>query len=242
MSKISGFTLVVTFMALILSTGCSSGSLDRTSAKKAIQARFNDDISGIILHIGRVGPKCFNTGYPKGEQIPVDLTPDKSLETAVAILAGYVTVRPDGQDYWRVDLTEKGKAAPKMDRLKLGDDHNMANGCDHRTTAFSVASMEVVQVTGISSDQEKGADVRMAEFEWRWKATDLGEMLRENGSVYSKLTPEQRDKLIAVNPTDGGILKVPVPPENDIRQAMLPFKKYDDGWRLQAPPKASDQR
>ena len=136
MRKISRFGLAASLVMVALVAGCSRGSLDRKSAAKAIQGRFNDDISGILLNVGRVGSKCFNTGYPKGEQITVDLTPDKNLGTAVATLAGYVTVKTDGQDYWRVDLTEKGKAAPNMDRLKFGDDHNTLNGCDHRSWAL----------------------------------------------------------------------------------------------------------
>jgi hypothetical protein len=241
MKKIPGFWLAACLVAVALVAGCSGGSLDRKSAAKAIQERFNDEISGIIVNLGRVGPKCFS-GYPKGEETPIDLTPDKDLETPLAILAGYVTVRPDGQDYWRVDLTEKGKAAPNMDRLKLGDDHNTANGCDHRSTMFAIASMEVVQVTGITTDKEKGSGV--AEFQWRWKPTELGEMLRENGSVYQKLTLEQRKrlKIIVFNPTDLTRVDIPVPPNDAIHNAVLPFKKYDDGWRLQAPPKLSDKR
>ena len=107
-----------------------------------------------------------------------------------------------------------------------------------------LASMEIVQVTGISSDQEKGQDIRMAEFQWRWKPTELGEMLRENGSVYQKLTPEQRKELenSVFNPTDMARVEIPVPPNDAIHNAVLPFKKYDDGWRLQAPPKLSDKR
>ena len=169
--------------------GCSSGQLDRKTAVKAIQERFSDDVSGIIMHLGRVGPHCFSLDAD-GHQTPADLTPDKSVETGIVIAAGYLDVKPDGPDYWRVALTERGKTAVNMERLKFGDDHNTLNGCDHRSFALALASMEIVQVTGVSSDQEKGPDIRIVDFQWRWKPTELG----------------------------------------------APFKKYDDGWSLNAPP------
>jgi hypothetical protein len=222
--------------------GCSGGSLDRSSAKKAIQERFNDDISGIMVQVGRVGSHCMTE--EGGKQLPEDLTPDKVVEIVTAREAGYVSVTSDGTDYWQVKLTDKGKAAPNMERLRVHDYHNTLNGCDYRNIMFSFATMEIVAVTGISSDQGKGADVRMAEFQWRWKPTELGEMLRANGSVYQKLTPDQRTKLrnFVFNPTDDSRVEIPVPPDDAVKNAVLPFKKYDDGWRLQAPPKMSDRR
>jgi len=228
---------------LVFLMGCSSGSLNRRTAKDAIQNRFNDDISGILLHIGRVGSHCFSLDY-RNQQSPIDLTPGKSVETAVAQLAGYIDVKPDGPDYWLVTLTQKGKTAMNMERLKFGDDHNTLNACDHRGWAFALASMDVVQVTGISNDQGKGSDARMVDFQWRWKPTELGEMLRENGSMYQKLTPEQRKELknSIFNPTDPSRVEIPVLPDDAIHSARLPFKKYDDGWRLQSPPKMNERR
>lgn len=242
MRKRTAFWFTVSLVVSVLGTGCSSGSLDRKIAAKAIQNRFNDDISGILLHIGRVGSHCFSLDY-RNQQSPVDLTPDKSVETAVAQLAGYIDVKPDGPAYWLVTLTQKGKTAMNMERLKFGDDHNTLNACDHRGWAFALASMEVVQVTGISSVQENGSDARMVDFQWRWKPTGLGEMLRENGSIYQKLTTEQRKELknSIFNPTDPSRVEIPVPPDDAIHSARLPFKKYDDGWRLQAPPKMSER-
>ncbi len=223
---------------LVVLIGCSGGSPNRSFAKKAIQERFNDDLSGIMVQTGRLGAHCLDDDGD-GKQVPLDLTPDKDALTVVAIQAGYLDVKPDGPDYWQVSLTDKGKKAPSMERLRVHGYRNTLNGCDYSTYMFAIASMEVVQVTGIASDQENGPDSRMAEFEWRWKPTELGEMLRENGSVYQKLTPEQREKLkfAVFNPTDLARVEIPVPPDNDIHNAHLPFKKYDDGWRLQAPRK-----
>jgi hypothetical protein len=243
MKKRPGFWLAASLVVIALVAGCSRGSLDRKSAAKAIQERFNDDISGILLHVGRVGPHCSSLDY-RNQQSPIDLTPGKSVETTVAQLAGYIDVKPDGPDYWQVTLTPKGKTAMNMERLKFGDDHNTLNACDYRGWAFALASMEVVQVTGISSGQEKGSDLRIAEFQWRWKPTELGEMLRENGSIYQKLTPDQRKELknSVFNPTDPSRVEIPVPPDDATHSVQLPFKKYDDGWRLQAPPKMSERR
>jgi hypothetical protein len=122
----------------------------------------------------------------KGRQpTPEDLTPEKHVEIVIAGLAGYLTVTPDGPDFWRLTLTDKGKAAAsKMEHFRLADDHNTLNSCDYRTFMFPVAAMEILKVTGISGEQ----DARMVDFEWRWKPTEFGEMLRESGSIYQKLS------------------------------------------------------
>lgn len=219
--------------------GCSSGSLDRKTAAQAIQERFKDDITGMMVQVGRVGAHCASP-EKDGSQTPEDLTPEKHVEIVIAGLAGYLTVTPDGPDFWRLTLTDKGRAAAsKMEHFRLADDHNTLNSCDYRTFMFPVAAMEILKVTGISGEQ----DARMVDFEWRWNPTEFGEMLRESGSIYQKLTPEQRKKRIFVfNPTDIAHVEIPVPPDDAVQSAHLPFKKYDDGWRLQAPPKLSEKR
>jgi len=65
--------------------------------------------------------------------------------------------------------------------------------------------------------------------------------LRVDGEIYRKLTPQQRNLLLPHNPIDIVVVHLPVPPEDEIRHGTLPFKKYDDGWRLQAPPKMNER-
>jgi len=217
--------------------GCSNGQLDRKTAGKAIDARFSDDVSGIMVYVGKVGSHCASLEND-GRQVPEDLTPEKQVEVVVAREAGLLTVTPDGPDYWQLTLTDKGKAAaPDMERLRLHDYHNTLNGCDYRTVMFAVASMEIVKVIGISGEK----DTRSVDFEWRWKPTELGVGLRENGSIYQKLGPEQRKMLHVFNLTDVAAVHIPVPSDDAINRNRLPFKKYDDGWRLQAPPKMNER-
>jgi len=222
--------------------GCSNGQLDRKTAVKAIDARFSDDVTGIFVETGRVGPHC---GYQEndGRVTPLDLTPEKDVDVMVAIEAGYLAAKPDGPDYWQVTLTDKGKAAPNMEgleglkRLRSQNHHNTLNGCDFQPFTFAVASRQVVKITGISSNK----DTSMVEFDWKWSPTELGRALRVDGEIYRKLTPQQRNLLLPHNPIDIVVVHLPVPPEDEIRHGTLPFKKYDDGWRLQAPPKMNER-
>lgn len=216
--------------------GCSNGQLDRNTAAKAIDARFKDDITGIFVETGRVGPHCAYQDKD-GRVGPLDLTPDKDVDVMVAIAAGYLTMRPDGPDYWQLTLTDKGKAAPNMEGvegvkvLRSQHDRDTLNGCDFRPFTFAVAYKEVVKITGISGDK----DARVVEFDWKWTPTELGRALRADGDVYRKLTPEQRQHLLPHSPVAVVFVRIPVPPEEEINHGMAPFKKYDDGWRLQVP-------
>jgi hypothetical protein len=158
------------------------------------------------------------------------------VDVTVAIEAGYLAAKPDGQDYWQLTLTDKGKAAPNMEgleglkALRSQNYHNTLNGCDFQPFTFAVASKEVVKINGISSDK----DASVVEFDWKWAPTELGRALRADGEVYRKLTPEQRTHPFPHNPVDAVFVHIPVPPEDEVNHGMAPFRKYDDGWRLQA--------
>lgn len=231
-------------LALVcLLLGCSNGQLDPKTAAKAIDARFKEDVTGIFVETGKVGPHC---GYQEkdGRVTPLDLTPDKDVDVMVAVEAGYLMIKPDGADYWQVTLTDKGKAAPNMESLegvkalRARNDHNTLNGCDFQNFTFAVATKEVVRITGISA----GKDARVVEFDWKWSPTELGRALRADGDIYRKLTSEQRQHLFPHNPVNMVFVHVPVPPEDEVDHGAAPFKKYDDGWHFQEPPKMSDPR
>jgi len=90
--------------------GCSSGKLDRKIATKEIQSHFNGNQSTIVVEVGRVSSHC---AYVKkdGSEVTQDLNPETSLRAVVAIKAGYVSATPDGAEFWRVNLTDKGRRA-----------------------------------------------------------------------------------------------------------------------------------
>jgi hypothetical protein len=217
------------FLGLVL--GCSNGLLDRKTAFKEIQSHFKDNVSTLVVQIGRVGSHCAYVNHRDGRQVDEDLNPETALNMIVATKAGYVVAAPDGGEFWRVSLTDKGKAVQDPTWLVSGAYHNQLKGCDYRFSGFVVARAELVKVTGISGDEK----APKADLEWKWTATELGAALRENGSVYSQLTPQQREALSSViqRDPDTSVFKVPipVPPEDQVEKETAQFKKYDDGWR-----------
>jgi hypothetical protein len=211
--------------------GCSNGKLDRKSAAKEIQSHFNDAQSSIVVQIGRVSSHCVHVNQRDGKEVEQDLNPQTSLGTIVAAKVGYVTVAPDGDAFWKVSLTDKGTRAQDPSWQVSGAYHNQLKGCDYRLSAFVVAHPEVSSITGISGEEKEP----VVDFEWRWIATELGAALRDNGSVYSQLTPQQRAALTSViHPevyTSAIRLPVPVPADAQVEKETVRFRKYDDGWR-----------
>jgi len=149
----------------------------------------------------------------------------------IANVAGYIDAVPDGQDFWKVTLTDRGRAFVKT--------HDVApkpsvdpNHCGYQVYSLPLATPKVTEVTGIVP----GDQTSQVEFAWNWSLTDLGKALRANGKVYSALTEIQRRSLqdwFAMNP--GPLLPVPAPSDEDLKRDhhdTVQFVKYDDGWRL----------
>jgi hypothetical protein len=42
--------------------------------------------------------------------MPITLTPSRDVAVTVAERAGYITLKADGNDFWRIELTEKGRS------------------------------------------------------------------------------------------------------------------------------------
>ena len=61
------------------------------------------------------------------------------------------------------------------------------NGCDFETDFLNLAMPELVKVTAITPS-ETSTEIA---FVWKWNATDLGKGLRQDGKLYSMLTPAQ---------------------------------------------------
>jgi hypothetical protein len=222
----SAWLLVI--LGLLL--GCTKGTLDRETAAEKINTHFSVAQRYLIFYVGRIGSHCsyMEVGGRKDE---IDMNPAESIATVVAMKAGYVTVTPDGNGYWKVDLTDKGRAFMTAQHQKLYS-HQVQMGCDFEQARFAIAKASVVRVTGVTT----GEDSRLVGYQWKWAPTELGIALRENGDLYSKLAPDERVYL-RENANflgfSGPDLPIPVPPEGTTSLATAKFNHYDDGWRLE---------
>jgi hypothetical protein len=214
----------------VLVIGCSKGTLDRKSASEKINEAFSEESVHIPVRIGRVGSHC-ETRTIHGETRDIDLNPAADPAAVIASASGYIDAVPDGQDFWRVTLTDPGRAFVKT--------HDVApkpsvdpNHCGYQIYSLPIATAKVTEVTGIVP----GDKTSQVEFAWKWSLTDLGMALRANGKVYSALTEIQRRSLqdwFSMNP--GPLLSVPAPSDEDLKRdhhETVQFVKYDDGWRL----------
>ena len=90
--------------------------------------------------------------------------------------------------------------------------------------------------TGFTVD-EKSPE---AQYVWTWKATPLGAMLREKGSVYTQLTPAEKKDLTQwmTHPSYGPALQLPIPEEHTpplVERASAKFTMLTDGWHIAKP-------
>jgi hypothetical protein len=212
-------------LPLCLLTACSgSKMLDNSTAEEKIRSSFSQKQYYIYSHIGRIGTDC-GTKTVQGIEVNVGSKPDASEISAIA--AGYITVEPDGPNFRKITLTEQGKAAADGEPYE-GD---VQKGCDYKQINFPVANRELVQIEGITAD-ENNPEV---EYLWRWKVTKLGEALREDGAAYKALTPEQRSAMerLEISTTGSfGNFPLPIPPEGSISRSTVRFKRFTDGWRM----------
>lgn len=206
---------------LLVLTGCSSNKLDNKTAANVIRSPLAHDQNTIVLDIGRVGASCVY--ILDGEERPADLSPERSPERFAAEAVGYLSVTPDGPGFWKVALTEKGKA------FVLGNPAPQPplKGCDYQQVSFLLATPELVEVTGVTAD-ENAPEV---EYLWKWNVTDLGRGLRKDGKAFAALNQNQRTRLAKFVLSRIHKLPIPVPPEGYTEQGTVQLKKYTDGWR-----------
>ena len=211
-------------LLLCLLTACSgSKMLDNTTAEKTIQ-KLLDNQFFIYSQIGRIGADC-GTKTVEGAGFAIGSKPD--AEEIAAMAAGYITVEPDGPNFRKVTLTQQGRTA--ANREPYGG--TVQKGCDFKQTEFPVATRKLVQIDGITAD-ENNPEV---EYLWRWKVTKLGEALREDGAAYKALTPDQRSSLERLGILALGSfehMELPIPPEDTILKSTVRFKRFTDGWRI----------
>jgi hypothetical protein len=216
-------------LLLLVLFGCSGNKMDQSTAEKLVRYYFTDGTSRIFVNVGRIGTACpylNNKGEPA--DIPLDLTPEADFSMVFAQMADYVTVTPDGHGYWKSAFTDKGqKAVAATDRKPLSNP--TLNGCDYQTFSLVLASADLVKVTAINS----GKETTQIDYIWKWKTTELGRELREDGKLYAMLTPPQRETL--KKHIRGGFQKVaiPVPAEDFTQNGSIWAKKDPDGWHIQ---------
>jgi hypothetical protein len=217
-------------LLISLLAGRSAGKLNRSTAEKEIQSHFKGNQSTIVIQVGRVSSHCVHVSQRDGTEKVEDLNPQTALGTIVATKAGYVTVTPDGENFWKVDLTDKGRQVHDPSWQVTGAYHNQLKGCDYKLSSFIVAHPELAKITNLSGDETAPT----VNFEWTWVATEFGATLRENGPVYSQLVPEQKKALSSVIQLDPetAVFKVlvPVPPEGQMQQETVQFQKSGGSW------------
>jgi hypothetical protein len=195
-----------------------------------INARYVVLQKAIAFDIGRTGTECYFPGV--GEPFDIGYRPETDLETVVAVKAGLVTVKPAETNHWDVSLTEKGKSVLSADGSKPIH-HRVGNGCDEYQVSFPIARAHAYDL----ADPKQELDTYEYTYSWKWEVTPLGQTLRQDGEVYSTLTPSQKDtlRIIGSGPhgvNDGPALPIPVPSEanNPPHPGTAIFTKEKDRW------------
>lgn len=218
------FLFAVVVIAVV---GCSN-TLDRGMAGEKIKTSSQfGEAPELWVNVGRIGLSC--------EPLP----PANDTELTVARMAGYVTVKPDGKNFWQVSLTDRGKALPEAKKLE-SDTPDTKGGCSLQLLSIPLATREFVDVTGITNSSDNQAQV---DFLFKWKPTELGTALTEKGDIYTKLTGDQQFSLNTIIRGRSAMfwnaapLRLPIT-DMDVSfgdTGRARFEKYDDGWRLMAP-------
>lgn len=208
-------------LLLLVLAGCSSNKLNNKTAAKVIRSPLAQDENTIVADIGRVGTKCVFS--MDGKEVPINLSPEATPEIIAAEAVGYLSVTPDGPGFWKVALTERGKAFvqgnPKPDPPR--------KGCDYLQIIFLLGTPELVEVTGVTADENPPE----VEYLWKWNVTDLGRELRKDGKAFAALNQDQRTMLAKFVLGRIHKLPIPVPPEGYTEKGTVQLKKYTDGWR-----------
>jgi hypothetical protein len=212
-------------LMLCLLTGCSSKGLSEGTVKKELQPRLEKQMVFATVALGRIGSHCQREWEGKIEA--ADLTPDKDLDMVAAQAGGYITVVPDGPDYWRVSLTDKGKTAPDAEKYKIREYKSSLAGCDLKFHAIAVAHPEFARVVDI----QRAQDAWNVSFTWKWAPTEFGRGLQKGGDIYSKLTPDQASHLSDRLGRRG--MALPIPVTTDEIPMKAEFKMGTDGvWNV----------
>jgi hypothetical protein len=170
MSAVQRLNLAVVGLSFLLFlAGCSR--MDRSQVGRAIQLemRIHGDVY-LYLDIGRIG-NC-ETIDPQYSPEPYVLHPDpETIPYVAAQKAGLVTISQDGNDYWKVELTDLGRS---LSEKLPHDKHAVKNGCDYHSMRFPVARQELIEMSRVRGDSERTE----AEYKWKWKSLEAANRLK----------------------------------------------------------------
>jgi hypothetical protein len=224
-SRVSFGWLIILLLTLA-QIGCSKkDKLDDATAVKAVNSML-DDKARIETHIGHVGADCIQF-YLNGEEAPTDLDPGKSDFTFIAEQAGYFKETPDGPGFWTVSLTDRGEKAVAAGDIKLKP-VPPRKGCDYQQATLILGRTELDKITRITGDE----DSTQIDYTYRWRLTDLGRALRQNGAIYKLLDEDQRKSLEKYSHGFFHMLPIPAPDDSYTDSESVRVKKYPEGWRV----------
>lgn len=221
----------VLLLALLVVAGCSRNTLDRQTATEKINQEFNKQRERLPLKIGRVGSHCETRTNDDGKTHDVDLNPTFDTASLIAHAAGFADIVPDGAGFWKISLTDQGRAFANSYHI-VPEDPDPSSHCGYKVYSLPLATAQVSEVTGIVPEER----VSQVEFNWKWSLTDLGQGLKADGKVYGALDDVHRQSLkdwLWGNP--GPTLPIPVPSDEELKaphHETVQFVKYDDGWRV----------
>jgi|GEM_PF-5884144 hypothetical protein len=227
---------VVLLLVAGILAGCSSEKkstseklipMDKNIAAQEIRISLKIEEVDLFVQVGRVGRHCVEKGL-YGNSMENSMDPESDLNTIIAKRAGYVTVVPDGKGFWKVTLTDQGNTAMAQGSEGKPFAHNSGAGCDYQQVDFPLATPELVDVTDLSADQI----YPKADYTWKWKPTELGQALRQDGRIYRSLNSVQRVELGVFKRGIAEMLPMPVPPEDYTKNSTATFKRDKKGWTV----------
>ncbi len=203
--------------------GCNDSKLTRSAALKEIEPSLYST-GKLLASVGRVSDgRCASNGG--GDYL--SFRPDTDIQYVVLQRGGYITVTPDGDHFWNVSLTPKGQALLNAFPRDLHPNRKPdgQNGC-----SFVMYSFRIAAPAGLEVDQITQETYPVATYMWHWEPTQLGRELMDDGSIYSGLTPKERDYLQMAANSRQYDFAVPLPPKPDVSVRRMAFVKTDQGW------------
>ena|SRR5690242_5217852 len=225
--------LLISLLTSLVACSSSNTSPSKEEALRDINLKYQVFERSLNVDIGRTGTDCYLVG--NGPGLDIGYRPETDLGTIIAVRAGFLSVKPADKNRWDVSLTDKGNAFVNAEHITPVN-HRVGNGCDENQISFPIARAHVSEVAGPQGD----AETYKYTYLWKWEVTALGASLRQDGDVYSKLSPSQRKDLPeTVNPihgmSAGPDLPIPVLSEasNIPRSGSAIFKKENNRWSVE---------